>query len=257
MVLDMSMNRILYFSVFVAVALVSCAEQYTETYNIQGSSSVSVLDGSKLYLKVMSGQELKNIDSCEVVHGGFGFVGRLDTTCIAMLSIRDGGMPLVIEKGDIKVSIDRTGNKVSGSPLNEQLYDYMDKLVQLDNQRAELGHKEAQMMLDGIDERTIAEKLTVEDQRLLMQIDSLETRFILENLDNVLGPCAFQMLTAGYNYPVLTPQIEEIMSKATEKFKSDPYVSDYYKTAKEILARMRGEGEIEPATAATPAEQQP
>jgi len=97
----------------------------------------------------------------------------------------------------------------------------------------------------------------VEDQRLLMQIDSLETRFILENLDNVLGPCAFQMLTAGYNYPVLTPQIEEIMSKATEKFKSDPYVSDYYKTAKEILARMRGEGEIEPATAATPAEQQP
>ena len=254
----MMMNKMLCYSVLVAAALVSsCAEQYTETYNIQGSSSVSVLDGSKLYLKVMNGQELKNLDSCEVVHGGFGFMGRLDTTRIAMLSIREGGMPLVIEQGDIKVTIDKTGNKVSGSPLNELLYDYMDKLVQLDNQRAELGHKEAQMMLDGIDERTIAQKLSVENERLLMQIDSLETRFILNNLDNVLGPCAFQMLTARYSYPVLTPQIEEIMSKATEKFKSDPYVSDYYKTAKEILARMRGEGDDETVTVATPAEQQP
>lgn len=252
----MSMTKILC-SVVVLAALVSCAEQYTESYNIQGSSSVSVLDGSKLYLKVMKGQELQSIDSCEVVHGGFGFIGQLDTTRIAMLSIRDGGMPLVIEKGDIKVTIDRTGHKVSGSPMNELLYDYMDKLLQLTNQRAELGHKEAQMMLDGVDERTIATVLSEEDGRLMMQIDSLETHFILDNLNNVLGPCAFQMLTAGFNYPVLTPQIEEIMSKATDKFKNDPYVFEYYKTAKEILARMKGEIESEPVTAANPTEPQP
>ena len=252
----MSMNKFLY-SVVVVVTLASCAEQFSETYNIQGASSVSVLDGSKLYLKVMDGQELKSIDSCEVVHGGFGFVGQMDTVRIAMLSIRDGGMPLVIEKGDIKVSIDRTGHKVSGSPLNELLYGYMDKLLQLDNQRAELGHKEAQMILDGIDERTINDKLSREDQVLLMQIDSVETRFILENLDNVLGPCAFQMLTAGFQYPILTPQIEEIMSKATEKFKNDPYVRQYYKDAKDILARMKGELDDVPATAAAPEIPQP
>ena len=82
---------------------------------------MSVLDGSKLYLKVLDGQELKSIDSCEVVHGSFGFMGRLDTVRIAMLSIRDGGMPLVMEQGDIKVTIDRMGHKVSGSPLNELL----------------------------------------------------------------------------------------------------------------------------------------
>ena len=91
----------------------------------------------------------------------------------------------------------------------------------------------------------------------MMQIDSLETHFILDNLNNVLGPCAFQMLTAGFNYPVLTPQIEEIMSKATDKFKNDPYVFEYYKTAKEILARMKGEIESEPVTAANPTEPQP
>ena len=252
----MSMNKLLY-SALVLTTFFSCAEQFTETYNIQGASSVSVLDGSKLYLKVLDGQELKSIDSCEVVHGSFGFMGRLDTVCIAMLSIRDGGMPLVMEQGDIKVNIDRMGHKVSGSPLNELLYSYMDKLLQLDNQRAELGHKEAQMMLDGIDERTIAEKLSREDQVLLMQIDSVETHFILENLDNVLGPCAFQMLTAGYQYPVLTPQIEEIMGKATEKFKNDPYVRQYYKDAKDILARMKGEIDDVPAAASAPETPQP
>ena len=76
-------------------------EQYSETYNIQGSSSVSVLDGSKLYLKALMNDELKNIDSCEVVHGSFGFTGKMDSTHIALLSISDNVPPLlVIEKGD-------------------------------------------------------------------------------------------------------------------------------------------------------------
>ena len=237
----MSTNKVIYAVLTVAVMVTACAEQTTELYNIQGSSSVSVLDGSKLYLRVLMGEEMKNIDSCEVVHGDFGFSGQLDSTRLALLAIRDGGMPLVIEKGDIKVTIDKTGNKVSGTPLNEKLYEYIDKHIQLDNQRGELGHKEAQMILNGMDEQSIRQTLATENQRLLQQIDSLETGFILANLDNVLGPCAFQMLTNGYPYPVLTPQIEEIMGKATDRFKNDPYVKDYYSKAREILARMKGE----------------
>ena len=33
------------------------------------------------------------------------------------------------------------------------------------------------------------------------------------------------------------------MSKATDKFKNDPYVKDYYKTAQENEARMNGMNE--------------
>ena len=236
----MSINRILYAAVL-TMAVSSCADTYTESYNIQGSSSVSLLDGSKLYLKVMSEGDLKSIDSCEIVHGDFGFTGRYDSTLIGMLAIQDGGMPIVIEKGDIKVSIDKMANKVSGSPLNDILYDFLDKHIQLANQMGELGHKEARMMLDGIDEQTIAQRLSQENQLLMMKADSLETHFILDNLDNVLGPYVFQMLTANYRYPMLTPQIEEIMAKATDKFKNDPYVRSYYSSAKGILARMKGE----------------
>ena len=66
------------------------------------------------------------------------------------------------------------------------------------------------------------------------------TNFIVENFDNVLGPGVFMMMTGSYPYPVLTPQIEDIMSKATKKFKEDPYVKAYYQTANEIQARQNG-----------------
>ena len=62
----------------------------------------------------------------------------------------------------------------------------------------------------------------------------------VENFDNILGPGVFMMVTSGYQYPVLTPQIEDIMSKATKKFKDDPYVKEYYRTAQEIQARQNG-----------------
>ena len=67
------MSKILYAFV-VIVAFASCAE----SYSIQGSSSVSSLDGSKLYLKTVKDQELKNMDSCDVVHGKFHFSGVMD-----------------------------------------------------------------------------------------------------------------------------------------------------------------------------------
>ena len=45
------------------------------------------------------------------------------------------------------------------------------------------------------------------------------------------------------------------MSKATKKFKNDPYVNDYYTTAQENERRMQGfdvDGDTPAAPAATP-----
>ena len=239
------MNRILYIFAVIAV-ITSCAE----SYNIQGASSVSSLDGSKLYLKAVKNQELKSIDSCEVVHGKFKFSGILDTTFLASLFMDDQSiMPVVVEQGNIMIRIDDASQKVSGSPLNELLYDFIDKHNQLDNRMNELGHRESQMLLDGIDERTINEQLSVELAVIARQEDSLVTHFIIDNFDNVLGPGVFMMMTSNYRYPILTPQIEEIMSKATDAFKNDPYVSEYYRVANEIQAREQGlDGPVTSAT---------
>ena len=66
------------------------------------------------------------------------------------------------------------------------------------------------------------------------------TAFIGENFDNVLGPGVFFMMTAGPRYPELSPGIEDIMRKATDKFKNNPYVSDYYRKAQQNQAIMNG-----------------
>lgn len=236
------MNRVVYILIF-ASFLVSCAD----SYSVQGSSSVSALDGSKLYLKAVKDNELKSIDSCEVVHGQFRFAGLLDTIRMANLFMDDESiMPVVLEKGEISIKIDNASQTVGGTPLNEKLYKFIDFHNQLDNQMAELSHKQSQMLLEGLDENDINRQLSMEAAEIARREDSLVTNFIVENFDNVLGPGIFMMITSGYRYPVLTPQIEDIMSKATNKFKNDPYVKDYYQVATENQARQTGLHDVEP-----------
>jgi hypothetical protein len=247
------MKRIIY-ALTVVTMLASCAESYL----VQGSSSVSALDGSKLYLKAIKDNELRNIDSCEVVHGQFRFAGLLDTVRMANLFMDEESiMPVVLEKGEINIRIDNASQTVGGTPLNEKLYEFIDFHNQLDNQMEELSHKQSQMLLDGIDEGDIDRQLSTEAAEIARREDSLVTNFIVENFDNVLGPGIFMMITSSYRYPVLTPQIEHIMSKATEKFKSDPYVRDYYQVATENQARQTGLHEAQTEAAETPKPQTP
>ncbi len=225
------------YALAVAAALASCAS----SYRVEGSSSVASLDGSMLYLKTIDSGGLKTIDSCDVVHGEFHFYGTLDTVRLATLFMDDESLlPVVLEKGDIFIKIENSGQSVSGSPMNDRLYSFLDKHKQLVNRMSELSHRQSQMMLDGIDEDIINEKLSKEAAEITREEDRLVTSFIVDNFDNVLGPSVFMMITSGFRYPILTPQIEHIMSLATDKFKNDPYVKEYYRTASENEARMQG-----------------
>lgn len=229
------MNKIFYLMAVVAT-LASCAK----SYKIDGTSSVSYLDGSKMFLAAMKDGDVKNIDSCEVVHGEFQLNGVLDTVKLAMLLMDGFQMPVVLEEGPITIKIDNATQTVDGTPLNKTLYEFLDKQKQLHAQMLELGHRQSQMMLDGIDEETIAAQLEVEAQKIASEEDKLVTDFISANFDNALGPGVFMMVTSGYQYPVLTPQLEFILSKATDAFKNDPYVREYCKVAREIEAHQQG-----------------
>ena len=235
------MNKIFYAFIILSV-LTSCAE----SYSVQGSS-VASFDGSRLYLKAIKDNELKSIDSCEVVHGQFRFAGLLDTVRMANLFMDEQSiMPVVLEAGEISISLNNAKSIVGGTPLNDRLYEFLDYHQQLTNEMEELSHRQSQMLLDGIDESEINELLNVEAANIAKREDSLVTNFIVENFDNVLGPGVFMMLTSGFTYPVLTPQIEHIMSQATRKFKSDPYVREYYQIAQENEARQTGLHEAQP-----------
>ena len=114
----------IFYALFALLTFASCAN----TYNIQGSSNVPTLDGAKLFLKTFVDTDFKNIDSCDIVHGEFNFCGPLDSTKIAILFMDDEGiMPVVLESGEILINIDNTQQKVSGTPLNEKLTEFIEK----------------------------------------------------------------------------------------------------------------------------------
>ena len=219
------------------LAFSSCAN----SYDITGTSNVSTLDGRMLYLKVLKDNDFKSIDSCDVVHGQFHFEGKIDSVKMANIFMDDDPvLPLVLESGEIVVKLDDTQQVVSGTPLNDKLFGFFKKYQQLQNQQRELVHKHDQAIMNGSDMNVVTRRLNDEAARLADQEDKLVTSFVTENFDNVLGPGIFFLVTMGNQYPMLSPWIEDIMSKATDYFKNDPYVKDYYQKAQENEQIMNG-----------------
>jgi len=230
------MIKILYAFLSV-LTLASCAN----SYNITGSSNVSTLDGRMLYLKILKDTSFVNIDSCDVVHGQFHFAGNVDSAKMANIFMdNENILPLVLEDGDITVKIDDAQQIASGTPLNDKLYKFFHKYNQLKNQEAELVHQHDQAIMNGRNMAAVNQRLNQEALRISEQEDKLITNFVTSNFDNVLGPGVFLLVTIGYEYPQLTPWIEDIMSKATDKFKNDTYVKDYYQKAQENQEIMNG-----------------
>ena len=237
----MNMDKLLYF-LSSLLLLTSCAEQY----NIAGNSSVPSLDGRTMYLRVtpedMSPQGVSMqtatvcIDSCRVVHGRFNFVGDVDSARMALLySGQQVVMPMVIENGNLTVQVDNVAQRVSGGPLNDKLYRFFQKKNRLDNEMWELQQRTIRMIREGESPETIQRKMGNKAQKLAQRAEDLETRFVMDNYDNVLGPGFFILLCRQYPTPIMTPQIQRIADRAPSCFLSHPYVRNYLELAR---ARM-------------------
>ena len=216
--------------------IAACSDKYL----VDGSTSVHGMEGKMLYLKVFQDTDLKNIDSCYVTHGKFTFSGNMDSTVMANLFIGNQSlMPVVIEGGNIVLKIDEVAQKVTGSPLNDSLYNFIQRKTQLDNQLAELPRREGRMVMDGMDHDEVVARLRLEAQQLNRESDALVTGFIKRNYNNVLGPGIFMIMTSEYAYPVLTPQIEELIMGAPDYFLNHPYVEQYLKVARENMEKLQ------------------
>lgn len=229
------MRKFLWIGALLA-AFSSC---HQVEYLVDGNSTIQRMDGKKLYLKVYKDNDLVDIDSSDVVHGKFSFVGGLDSVMMVNLFMDDECvMPFVLGPEELSIHISAAQQYVTGSALNDTLYSFIQKKNRLDNQMAELPHKESQMIMDGVDENVIMVRLNDEATRLAHLSDRLITNFITSNFDNVLGPGVFMIITSSYPYPIVTPQIEEIWTKATPYFKNDVYVRNYMKAARQNMEQF-------------------
>lgn len=230
----MSIAKLIY-TVIIMLVFTSCVSEY----QIQGSSSVSRLDGKMLFVKVPQGNDMMNVDSAEVVHGMFKMQGEIDTTMIASLYMDDQSiMPLVMEKGSIEIQIDNARITVKGTPLNEKLYDFVGKKSSLDDRAYEVERMESRMIMDGHSMDVVEKEINKEREKLTNEMNELVKTFIQDNYENVLGPGVFLMLCNGFPYPLLTPLMEEIVEKAPDSFKNHSLIKEYVEVARENMQKM-------------------
>lgn len=213
----------------------SCATQY----NVEGTTNVSMLEGKTLYLKVFTDEMMKSLDSCTVQHGRIRFNGALDSVQMVNIFMDDQSMmPMVLEEGIISLTIDESRQNVTGSPMNDTLYNFIRAKVKLDNELVEIPALESRLIVDGVEEMERERILMSEVQRISSANDKLVTSFVIRNSDNVLGPGVFMIMTSGYPFPQLTPQIEEILFRAKPSFKEHPYVKRYVEAARKNMEKI-------------------
>ena len=232
----MNMNKRCVNCIFSLMLLLVLFASCSKRYKIDGKSSVTSLDGKMLYLKALQDGDWVTVDSAEVVHGLFKMKGAADSIRVVTLYMGDEGlMPLVLEDGRIRVNIANTQMEAEGTPLNDKLYDFIDKRNSMELAIEEVERKEARMVLDGVALDDIHGPLQQEADSLVRAMDTYVKDFIVENFENVLGTSVFMMMCSTLPYPVMTPTIEEIMKKAPLSFKEHVLVKDFISKAKENM----------------------
>lgn len=241
----MNVNRILPLMLLL-VLFASCSRKY----KVEGVSSVTSLDGKMLYLKTLRDGQWIAIDSAEVVHGLFSTSGPSDSVMMVTLYMNDEAiMPLVLENGKIEVSISNSQLIAKGTPLNNALYEFIEKRNSLELKIEELEKKEARMVLDGAALDDIHEQLTQEGEALVKEMNDYIKEFISTNYENVLGPSVFMMMCSTLPYPIMTPQIEDIIRTAPQTFKSSPLVREFLDKAKENMKLIEEHRRMEESAA--------
>jgi hypothetical protein len=198
----------------VCIALASC----TGGYRIDGTSAITGLDGKQLSLRAMRGGRWVAVDSAEVVHGFFSMKGRPDSVMMVALFMDDENlMPLVLEPGQIKVTINNSQFLATGTPLNNALYDFIRRRNRME------------LQLDEIERSTRPER----GDSLIRQMNRYVHDFITTNSNNVLGPGVFLIMCSTLPYPLLTPQLDSILKDVPQSFLCNSLVEEWLVKARE------------------------
>ncbi len=233
-ILDYYMKQIFYILLILTLTT-SCKQRY----EIKGNATLIGLEGKKLFLRTLQKNQWVNIDSTDIVHCEFMMKGNVDSTVMAALFLDNQNiMPIVLEKGNIKVNIDHSEITAYGTMLNNALYEYIYRKNEIELEYEELNKNRALRIFEGRRTRSSQRDLMDQFDRLELKMQRLTDSFIQRNYDNVLGPNLFMMSYGNTNYPLLTPEIKEIMEKAPERFKNNYHVKYFISKARENMRRQ-------------------
>lgn len=241
----------------ISLILSSCGKSYT----IKGQTDGLMADGQKYFLTTFTNNELKDIDSCDVVHGQFEFHGSTDSVKLGLIISDEFILPVILEGGEINVKLDsKTGTEVTGGEYNDKFSEFRKELEKLDGEVNDLSNKQMDGIKNGENEDSLNTVLTQQARVILERKEAHIKKFIVDNMENPLATATFQGLTIvpfmmQNGYAELSPWIDEILTKANDTFKNDPYVKFYINRAKEVEGILNGTIEVPGQQSPQPAEQ--
>ena len=216
------------------VVLLTAFSACSSTYQITGNSDITTLDGKILSLRTLQDGHWVEVDSAEVVHGLFSMNGKADTTRMVTIYFDNQGiMPIILENGDINVSISNQTMRAEGTPLNDALYDFIRVRNSMERQLGILNSREALLIMEGANPDFIHMQIQQEIDSINRQMNAFARSFISDNFNNILGPSVFMMMCSTLPYPILTDEIEAILNSAPESFLNQEWVKDFISKAKE------------------------
>lgn len=231
-------NQILRYFILldIIVMTTSCRNEYT----VQGFTDDTYFDGARVYLKTDAGGMWHVVDSGDILHGRFSMSGSADSVRIVTLFVGDEAvMPVVVERGVIKIDIGLYEATVGGTPLNDMLAGFIDTKCSFERRMEEFERIENSLILDGHTAESAAAFVRDSVAAVGDSMSAYVEGFIREHYRDVLGPCVFRLLCNTLPYPLMTKQIERILADAPEEFLADGFVSDFADAARENTRRIR------------------
>ena len=218
----MSRFIIMSVSLFFLFIYTSCNRN---GYTLNGSVAHSFFNGDSVYVLSMSADSGTVSSKGVVERGKFSLSGDAGSTDVAMLYISHNPvMPLVVEPGEITVSVGTDGISVKGTPLNNELGRFIAVKDSFDIAMTDILRKEARMLMEGFsaDEARLAvqQEFAVAAAGFEEYIDS----FVRSHYNDVLGPFVLAVYCGGMNYGMLNSKIQSLINDAPESFRNNRFV---------------------------------
>lgn len=200
---------------------VSCRHNYV----IDGSIDLYGYDGENLYLVTYEGNGFSAVDSCSVRHGLFRMEGRTDSTVFAMLCHGfEPLMPLMLQPGKLRVSVSPSEMNVSGTRLNNQLYDFLDRKNDIDNRFEDILQRSQRHPAFADPDACYEDSL----KELVNEAEDFIFDFISRHYSDEDGVAVFLMMCYGTMMSQEpSPLVTRIVEDAPKKFLNNYKVRNY------------------------------
>ncbi|HLN95863.1 MAG TPA: TlpA disulfide reductase family protein [Flavobacterium sp.] len=231
--------RHLILALFGSLLIVSCNKN---GYTIEGEAK-GVKDGTEIVLQKQDSTGIVRLDTVKVKDGKFAFEGETEGPGLHQLTLKDnpsGGAVLILEPGDIKVTLDKDTiykSRVSGTFNNDELAAYLDKDIKIRNKQQAFAkqnmarYQEAMMKKDTV----TVNQIQAEGQKMYKEHEKLAKEQVKSNPKAFISVLLLtQFLNAGekempfieksYNNldaPLKETQEGKRIKKAIDRYKKD------------------------------------